>query len=1232
MAGMSTHLRSGRVGPGRVVALVTLASTLAFAGCVGDDDDTPGSGGTAGQGGQAGKAGAGQAGTVAGRAGEAGALVGGEGGEAGGPSTGGAGGVGGGSGGSGGKGGSAGDGATAGVSGQSMTGGGPNAGGASGSSAGGEAGAASGEGGGQQGGDGGVGGSVGGTAGAGGTAGVGTGGTAGTGGGGSNPCGGPSACTCLKVAPDGDDTAAASSNGATPFESIHAALDFAQANPGAPRDVCVASGSTCGASATFDFDGNLELRDGIGVYGKYESTSFTRCDGSITTLFGNDSSSRIRAFQLINGPTRLDGFTVGVPIDVDRSNGVTLADLVATTVTFDRALSSSIEGSTIVASGVTALSVTRSDVDVTDNFVESDVPVDAVVYVQSNTEGRIVGNDFSSTAGAWALIVERRVAELSGNTIRSTGSGLWLDGTGIDAVGNDISGTLALQINGSSRVSGNTITAGRGRDVLAVYGDSFTLENNDIRSASADPLGDSRGVLCTGGCTLLGNRVDISGGNQHAIVFEDEGCVADGNRVYTTQLSSADSAFRGFAGTVRNNVLYGVVRLFGPVTVQHNTVQGQLWFHGTDAVVEGNIVRSLGTPLVKSSDLIGVSVPWGRLTRNDLLPGSSGRFFQTVNSFGQTVDITSVNDLNLVTDPLRTTVTNGNFSADPLYSTFPHLSPGSPCIDAGDASAPGDVDFDGEPRSGAKDVGADEFSVVLPCGGATCSAPGGLYCLDVGRASQCVCATGYTNPPGEPLECEVDECATDNGGCDDLTFCTNTFPGRTCTACPAGYSGTGATGCDDIDECQTGNGGCDVLRTCRNIPGGRSCEPCPSGYYTVGETACADQNECMLFPNGNCDELTTCTNVPGGRTCSACPTGYLGTGETGCYLDECAVGNGGCDPLVTCANTSGGPSCGACPTGYLGTGASGCYADVCATGNGGCDDLTTCTSTPGGADCGDCPPGYVGTGETGCEEDDTAFVQVSAGTSHSCGIRESGALECWGHESFFYSTRPLGQVFRAVSAGAEHTIAIRDDGTLVFWGNDQGGLGSVPSGTFDSVVAGYAHDCAMRTDGTLACWGWNGSGQTNPPSGVVAAYDVGTTNTCVLHVNGTIQCVGSNDNGESVPPGGTFQALTVHGIFGCGLRGDGSVECWGYTDLAGWQPTHPGPFEEIQGTGNGFTVCGRQPDDTLLCYGNSTGGLASPPLGAVASYSMGVFHGCAVMEDDSVACWGANDDGQSSPP
>ena len=73
--------------------------------------------------------------------------------------------------------------------------------------------------------------------------------------------------------------------------------------------------------------------------------------------------------------------------------------------------------------------------------------------------------------------------------------------------------------------------------------------------------------------------------------------------------------------------------------------------------------------------------------------------------------------------------------------------------------------------------------------------------------------------PVPPTCTDIDECASNNGGCDPVSACTNTDGGFSCGECPAGYSGTGDTGCVDIDECASNNGGCSVDEACVNNVG-----------------------------------------------------------------------------------------------------------------------------------------------------------------------------------------------------------------------------------------------------------------------------------------------------------------------------------------------------------------------------------------------------------------------------
>jgi hypothetical protein len=1189
-------------GGSTTLALILLAG-LALSACEGDDDEPHAAGGTAGKGGKAGAAGSagasgsGQGGSTGGQSGEAGAPLGGEGGEANGSSTGGTGGRGGGNGGSGAQAGCGGNGATGagegGRSGADATGGtGPAGGGPTGGVAGGQPqageggvtsqGGEGGEGvGGGASGFGGAGGSSGGTAGGGAGVGIGganagtggddTGGTSGSAGnagvgGGGSACPGGAACFCVKVTPSGDDVTAVASNGASAFRTVQAAIDFAAANPGVAPDVCVAAGASCGDSAAYPGPSaeDLRMRDGVDVFGAYESTTWGRCSTSSTVLVPATATGVLFGADVL-GATELDGFTIRifnapttVGVTIDGASGARLDDVLVTDAyAYDAGNTYGVDvknggGVTIHATEIRIMRsraawdaesigvrVVGGRVDIEDSnlfgYVEAGraigvrleaSPASSIVESSVTITGRWGGDgEFPAwgvhTSGdSNGLLLSGLVVDMAAGDVVA---GIELAGTG-DGV---IRGTEIEVVGGGSTVDG--IRIGAGADVL-VQDNQVTADFSNWRTAAR---GDITGIHCDGTCTVLDNQIEVDHSD--------------------TTIGDAGGSF-GIACTGCDEVSGNEVSLLG-----------------------GN----LGGYRIAYYEAVGIDV------------GAGGAFLN-----GNDVDVGCA---DVATGVIATNSRiQNNFITGRVCSFRDDLPSYTRGLVAGSGS-----DIHSNSISSGSCVGENDAAVLLTGTGAK------LRNNILGGCGLNVRESGAGRDPAVienndflgPSYADGPTLLTTLAQINALSGATANFSAPCTTASPWPCIDTGtATEAPVYDAAGTPRD---------SIP-------------DVGPIEWADP--CI---GQSCDGQGTC--LPGG---CACNPGYVQdpSDRLSCIVDACSVDNGGCDPLVNCTNSAGGPSCGACPAGYLGTGDSGCYVDVCATDNGGCDELTTCTSTPDGADCGACPPGYQGTGETGCEPDTTPFVQVSAGGSHTCGIRESGALECWGFQPFFYSVRPIGEVFTAVSAGAEHTIAIREDGTLVFWGNDQNGLGTVPSGTFDSVVAGYGHDCAMREDGTLACWGWNGSGQTDVPTGVVAAYDVGTTNTCVLHTNGTIQCVGSNDNGESVPPAGTFEALTVHGIFGCGLRADGSVECWGYADLAGWQPTHPGPFEEIQGTGNGFTVCGRQPDDTLLCYGNSSGGLASPPPDAIASYSMGVFHGCAILEDETVSCWGSNQYGQSDPP
>lgn len=181
-------------------------------------------------------------------------------------------------------------------------------------------------------------------------------------------------------------------------------------------------------------------------------------------------------------------------------------------------------------------------------------------------------------------------------------------------------------------------------------------------------------------------------------------------------------------------------------------------------------------------------------------------------------------------------------------------------------------------------------------GGGGCSVNG--ICNNVPGGYFCSCSPGYS---GDGLQCnDVDECdpATPgyvtNGGCDANATCTNTEGASSC-ACNTGFTGTGVT-CADIDECIVGLPGgaeaCDALVACTNTVGSYTCGACPAGYSGTGSTGCTPLN--CLDPGTPAN--ASLVGVAGSLV--------LGTSRTW-QCNSGYVANGG-DATRTCAPSGGG--------------------------------------------------------------------------------------------------------------------------------------------------------------------------------------------------------------------------------------------------------------------------------------------------------------------------------------
>ncbi len=293
---------------------------------------------------------------------------------------------------------------------------------------------------------------------------------------------------------------------------------------------------------------------------------------------------------------------------------------------------------------------------------------------------------------------------------------------------------------------------------------------------------------------------------------------------------------------------------------------------------------------------------------------------------------------------------------------------------------------------------------------------------------------------------------------------------------------------------------------------------------------------------------------------------------------------------------------------------------------------------------------------------------VAAGEHHSCALTSTGAVLCWGDNTYGQlgdgtTTQRLtpvqvtgltsGVIAIAAGGGDEggmanplqaHTCAVTSGGGLMCWGsNTHGQLGDgtttqrltpvqvtgLTSGV-TAVAAGYGHTCAIVSGG-LKCWGRNVEGQvginntTSPQLAPVTVSSLasGVTNvaagyshTCAI-VGGAAKCWGGGGNGQIgnglqtgslVPTGVTGLTSGVTGI-AAGWRFtfaivNGGVQCWGQN-------------------GSGQCGMGTTTPANQLSPAQVTG-LTSNVL-AIAG---GRYHGCAIMLGGAVYCWGYNADGQ----
>ena len=202
---------------------------------------------------------------------------------------------------------------------------------------------------------------------------------------------------------------------------------------------------------------------------------------------------------------------------------------------------------------------------------------------------------------------------------------------------------------------------------------------------------------------------------------------------------------------------------------------------------------------------------------------------------------------------------------------------------------------------------------------------------------------------------------------------------------------------------------------------------------------------------------------------------------------------------------------------------------------------------PGNLEC-TVSPGYVSIPTV---DDGELYSAVSAGSSHTCAITQSGEMRCWGINFVRQLDIPSVDVgFVSLSASGNHTCAIDANTQVHCWGQNYAGQIDVPEPNtgFVSIHTGDGSSCGMKDTGELVCWTNDiqitGTLPDNPNyTDLVLGQGGIAIQSCGLTQEGSIDCWASNEFSVAVPNDGPYQEIKSNRRWLCGLGTDGVLDC-----------------------------------------------------------------------------------------
>lgn len=289
---------------------------------------------------------------------------------------------------------------------------------------------------------------------------------------------------------------------------------------------------------------------------------------------------------------------------------------------------------------------------------------------------------------------------------------------------------------------------------------------------------------------------------------------------------------------------------------------------------------------------------------------------------------------------------------------------------------------------------------------------------------------------------------------------------------------------------------------------------------------------------------------------------------------------------------------------------------------------------------------------------DLVFKDISAGYHHTCGIAADDKVYCWGrgdegqlgHGLFEDAWTPQKVQFEGDSAwvqivaGGSHTCGITNTGEAYCWGwGYYGQLGNestenaptpqkvqlAGNPVWTTISASGNHTCGIISTGDAYCWGYGSSGQLGNGS----TEDKALSPQLVL--------------GEH-----TWKEIAAAGVSTCGITDTDDAYCWGHgeagqlgtgstSDVSTPSLVAGGLKWKTISRGVDYHVCGITNEGKAYCWGlgeygqlghGMTTNTATPQLVSGGHIwkmiSVGQYHTCGIITGDETYCWGAAGYGQ----